>query len=326
MEVSENTPIEISLDKADNNYIVTIEATDKSKDDSKTIKYETTFTLDEISKEKEADIEDSNTSEEAIETEITDSENAVDDGIEDDIMESFKKTIRENTLLKKECARLKKEADTDGVAKLKEELARYKYAFKRTSIIASEKQKLEQEMLSLKEDLAVKNSTIKTLSGASKLIAEDKSLTESLNKTKLVLESTKTQLAQEKDNSEALNKKLQEQMEVNKKAVKIANTYKAKYLESLEKYIVSKAKMLAIKPVDIKNRLPEKYSIDDIEKTCDQILTESINIARLPFTQDKNIAAKSKTAVNFKESKSINNSSTYGYEIDDSLLELAGLK
>lgn len=315
-KIDENSPLEISLEKTDSEYIITISAAD----DKNATKFETAFSINEIDTDTDSNINnsDANTSEDAVlDTENTEISTEVDDSDDTDVLESLKKTIRENDSLKKHCAELEaKQADIDNSATLKEELEKYKRAFKRTSIIASEKKAIEEQVASLKEQLSQKDRQITSLKTK---VTQINQLNESLDtSSKDNLNKVKKELEGALNKAEETNKKLQEQMEQNKKVLNVAKSYKAKYLESLEKYIISKSKMLALRPSELKNRLPENYSIEDIDKVCNEILSESINISRLPF------AHGTKNKVTIKEAKSV--ISKEGYEIDDSLLELAGLK
>ena len=84
--------------------------------------------------------------------------------------------------------------------------------------------------------------------------------------------------------------------------------------------------MLGVQPSEITSRLNENYSLADVDAVCDQILDSTVNFGRLPF------GGRTKTSARIAESVSrtaVAGSKTdpeYGYEIDDSLLELAGLK
>ena len=80
--------------------------------------------------------------------------------------------------------------------------------------------------------------------------------------------------------------------------------------------------MLGVAPSEITSRLNENYTLADVDAVCDQILESTVNFSRLPFS------GRTKTSVCIAESVSrkVNTSPEYGYEIDDDLLELAGLK
>ena len=82
--------------------------------------------------------------------------------------------------------------------------------------------------------------------------------------------------------------------------------------------------MLGVRPADITSKLNESYTIADVNKICDTILTEGISTARLPY----GINGGSRIAINESKTNKVPTRSNPddGYDIDDSLLELAGLK
>ena len=80
--------------------------------------------------------------------------------------------------------------------------------------------------------------------------------------------------------------------------------------------------MLGVNPSEITSRLNENYTLADVDAVCDQILGSTVNFGRLPFS------GRTKTSARIMESvsKPVRTSPEYGYEVDDALLELAGLK
>jgi hypothetical protein len=67
--------------------------------------------------------------------------------------------------------------------------------------------------------------------------------------------------------------------------------------------------------------LPKGHGrIADIDKVCETILSESVSLNTLPYGFDRN------SRIKITESKSNKVNPANGYEIDDDLLELAGLK
>jgi hypothetical protein len=126
--------------------------------------------------------------------------------------------------------------------------------------------------------------------------------------------------------SEALEAKLEGQTKVYTEKLEertnLAKAYKSRFIETLTKYVESKANMLGVAPSEITSRLNENYTLKDVDAVCDQILDSTANFSRLPFS------GRSKTSARITESvsKSVRKEPQYGYEIDDDLLELAGLK
>ena len=80
--------------------------------------------------------------------------------------------------------------------------------------------------------------------------------------------------------------------------------------------------MLGVVPQEIKNKLPENYSFEDIDKVCEELSDYKLNLSKLPINLSSN------TKIKVKESKEsigpmVQNDAD---ELDESLLILAGLK
>ena len=84
--------------------------------------------------------------------------------------------------------------------------------------------------------------------------------------------------------------------------------------------VANKAKMLGVRPHDITSKLAESYSLDDIDNVCNDLLEES----RPQFGL---VGGNPRVRVNesVKSEKKVIDPDN-GYEIDDDLLILAGLK
>ena len=50
--------------------------------------------------------------------------------------------------------------------------------------------------------------------------------------------------------------------------------------------------MLGVKKEQIINRLPEQFELKDIDKACDELMTEEVNMRRLPFKVDNKAVVK----------------------------------
>ncbi len=243
---------------------------------------------------------------------------AGNDGI-DAVVENFKDVVRQKDVLESEVKQLKSEkavGDAE-VKKLKEELDRYRLAFARTSELATNAKKYESEVKSLTEQLAAKDSQIK---GLQKVQVSTTKLTESRDanvaKVKVLTEQLETVKAQKANAEAELTKQLTEAKKLAKTRLDIAKNYKAKCEAVFEGYINSKASMLGVRPAEIKARLTENVSIEEIDKVCDSLLTESVSINRLPY----GLTASSRVKVNpGKQAKSTTDPDD-GYEVDASLL------
>jgi hypothetical protein len=80
--------------------------------------------------------------------------------------------------------------------------------------------------------------------------------------------------------------------------------------------------MLGVKSIDITNRLNESYTFADIDAVCEDLLTANTNISRLPISSGR-VTTRINESAKPKKTAPVNE---WSYEVDDTLLELAGLK
>ena len=279
--------------------------------------------------EENSDDADSNIETETEETpvepieEVDETEDSAEDNGEEEVIESLKEMVRQKEALENEISDLRK-AKSVGDAKeqeLQEKLNRYRTAFKNTSAEAAKVPELQAQVKELTEQLAQSSAQIKTL-------------TEKVNKAQQLKESIEGNKANERrlneevsrltEKSKTLEAKLEGQTKVYTEKLnertELAKAYKARFIETLTKYVESKANMLGVKPSEITSRLNENYTLKDVDAVCDQILESTINFSRLPF------GGRTKTSVRITES--VNKATSGAYDEDDlsDLYELAGLK
>lgn len=273
----------------------------------------------------EVDVEVSSEEEPVSEEEVEESEEAVDNG-DEEVFESLKEMVRQKDLLESEIRDLKNQKTVSDaeVKGLKEEVEKYKSGFMRVSELASKSTKLDKEVKSLKEQLESKDSKINDLQAK---IEKQTRLTESVNANETKVKALTEKLVAIQTETENNEKALKEQVEVNKKAAQknanVARAYKSKYEAVLERYVASKANMLGVRSTDITSRLAESYTLDDIDQVCEDLLNMGRPAFGLGLGQPKVKINESKN-----QTKVVNKSldSNNGYEIDDDLLILAGLK
>ena len=245
------------------------------------------------------------------------------DAGEDEVIESLKEAVRQKDLLESEVRDLKNQKTVSDaeVKGLKEELEKYKGGFMRVSELASKSTTLEKEKKALTEQLNLKNAEIKDLKSK---VENHISLTESAKAEKVKVNELTKKLAKVQAEAEETEKSLTEALEASRKKAqdrtKLAKSYKAKYDAVVERYIANKAKMLGVRPQDITSKLAESYSLDDIDNVCNDLLEES----RPQFGL---VGGNPRVRVNesVKTEKKVIDPDN-GYEIDDDLLILAGLK
>ena len=245
------------------------------------------------------------------------------DAGEDEVIESLKEAVRQKDLLENEVRDLKNQKTVSDaeVQGLKEELEKYKGGFMRVSELASKSTTLEKEKKALTEQLNLKNAEIKDLKSK---VENHISLTESAKAEKVKVTELTEKLAKVQAEAEETEKSLTEALETSRKKAQdrtnLAKSYKAKYDAVVERYIANKAKMLGVRPHDITSKLAESYSLDDIDNVCNDLLEES----RPQFGL---VGGNPRVRVNesVKSEKKVIDPDN-GYEIDDDLLILAGLK
>lgn len=276
----------------------------------------------ELPEEEEVNSEDETTE---VEPEV-EPEEAEDNG-DDEIIESLKEVIRQKDALEKEVKSLRNEK-TVGDAKekeLQEELAKYKAAFARTSELAAKATKFESQVKKLTEQLTQKDVQIQELNckaeNAKKL---NESIDEDAKKVRVLTEKLATMQKESEELESNLNGQIAQRDKTIAERTAVAKKYKNKFLEAVNKYVESKASMLGVRPIDITSRLGESYTLADIDKVCDDFLDSTVNISRLPFSGMSKTRARISESVN--KPTQVNKGPEYGYDIDDSLLELAGLK
>lgn len=281
--------------------------------------------------EEDSDSADSNietdVEESPVETieEVEDDEDSADDDGDVEVIESLKEMVRQKEALENEVNLLRK-AKTVGdaeVKELQEKLNRYRTAFRNTSAEAAKVPELQTQVQKLTEQLAQSNKTINTLT---EQVNKAKQLKESIEGSKTKERSLTEEVSRLTKHSKTLEAKLEGQSKVYTEKLNertnLAKAYKTRYVETLTKYIESKASMLGVAPSEITSRLNESYTLADIDTVCNQILNNAVPFSRLPFS------GRAKTSARIAESVSrpARKDPEYGYDIDDSLYELAGLK
>ena len=280
---------------------------------------------EESSDDTDSNIEQETEDETPVETieQVDDTEESAEDNGDEEVIESLKEMVRQKEALETEVSDLRK-AKSVGDAKeqeLQEKLQRYRTAFKTTSAEAAKVPELEAKVKELTEKLTQSQNTVKTLTEkvnkAQQLKesiegnkANERRLTEEVSK---LTEKSKTLEAKLEGQTKVYTEKLQERTD-------LAKAYKARYIETLNKYVKSKADMLGVAPSEITSRLNESYTLKDVDAVCDKILDSTVNFSRLP------ISGRTKTSARISESISKHRNSSYDDDDLSDLYELAGLK
>jgi hypothetical protein len=230
------------------------------------------------------------------------------------------------------------------VGKVNEELGRYKDATARLSTVVAEKKTLQNTVSTLEEQLKKKEDAIvaqkqrisslveatRKNTGSSQSLTESVSkkdgeiakLNESLTKQKSEYESQIAKLTESvsslKTNSESKEKEVGKKIE---RLETLKESYKKLANETMTHYIESKAQMLGVSVNEIKTRLPESYTVEDVDSICEELQSYELNISKLPFSVDRKVKVKVRESTN--ESLLVNKN--VDDDVDSSLLTLAGI-
>ena len=244
--------------------------------------------------------------------ETTISNMAVTDNEADGLLKQLQETLKSKVKLEKQLQELQERlAVSDAkVKKLEEDCSKYKQSTISLSKQVLSNKDLKKENEQLKEQLETKDKFVKALSSKittlnetiSKSNSSSKSLNESLSSkdrevTKL-RESLMSEKKSHKEEVDGLNSKitdikkdyetkLQESNSKFTKATKLIEKYKNYVEATVDRYIESKALVLGITPNEIKNRLNESYTLDDVDRICDDLQDYNLRISKLPFNVSK---------------------------------------
>lgn len=237
-------------------------------------------------------------------------------------------------------------------AELKESISKYKFAIQSLTEAAKKVSPLENQISTLSAQLSEKdnqinsqNSLIKELKESRvKASTQSKSLNEAISnkdaqigglrkQIKILNEDIERVKSENIKTKETLNENIEElkkdsaikHSEYSRKLTK-ANQLVEKYRkianEAINKYIESQATKLGVSKNEIKNRLSEGFSFEDIDMVCEELQNYKLNISKLPFDISKTKNIKMKVTESKEPIKPANR---FDDELDEQLKTLAGL-
>ena len=166
----------------------------------------------------------------------------------------------------------------------------------------------EEETNSLNESLKNNESEIQRLT--EKLDSERKNFDSKVQSLKESLEDSKQDLAIK---TKEFNKKLAT-------ANKLVERYKRVAYDSVDRYIESKAKIMGISESDIRNKLSDKFTLNDVDRVCEDLEKYNLDMESLPFSVNKNSTVSVKLP---KSNNPYSPNSGYNDVIDEQLVYLA---
>ena len=284
--------------------------------------------------------------------EVKENDKADNDGLE--LVQELQEALKKNRELEKQVASLHeklsvsytKEADLrDTITKYKSSIVSLTESSKKSKILESKISELTETVSSKEETIKQQQATIERLNESRKTMSsKSKSLNESLaskdakissleEQVHSLNESIKTINAQNNKAKETLTENIEElkkdsaikHSEYTKKLTKanqLVERYKKFANESVTRYIDSQAKRLGVSASEIKNKLSEGFSFEDIDRVCEELQDYKINISKLPFDISKTKNVRMKVTESVEPIKPANR---FSDEIDDQLKSLAGL-
>lgn len=284
--------------------------------------------------------------------EVEEDVKADNDGVE--LVRELQEALKKNRNLETQLTALQEKLSVSYTkeADLRDDVSKYKTAIKSLTESVKKTQVLEQRIGKLSADIESKDETLrkqqetinrltenrKSMSQKSRalnesVMAKDATITSLENKIKSLNENLKQSNAQALKTKETLTENIEElkkdsaikHSEYAKKisrANQLVERYKKVANESIDKYIESQAVRLGVTKNEIKNRLSEGFSFEDIDMVCEELQAYKLNISKLPFDISKTKNVRMKVTESVEPMKPANR---FSDEIDDQLRSLAGL-
>jgi chromosome segregation ATPase len=291
-------------------------------------------------------------SDESIDSESKMKNKADNDGLQ--VVKDLQEALKREKELKQTIAGLQEKLSVSNAkeTKLKEELEKYKGAVITLSDTSKKQKELQSQINALNEQLKQRDEQLTAQSNKSRALVEgrreeirkSRDLNEKLSQRDEQIVELKSQLRESVKQKESLEKSLNEELEqanakidqikaeadVKKneiasklsKATSLAEKYQKMAYNAVERYIDTRANMLGVTSNEIKNRLSESYTFDDIDRVCEDLQEYQLNISALPFDVSK---SKSKKVVVKESKETIGLMNNADDTVDEDLLRLAKL-
>ena len=249
---------------------------------------------------------------------------ADDTGADQDVelLEQLQKALKDNKSLKEELRKLQadKAVGNSKVTRLNEELEQFKNIAALAGKKALSLKDYSSENAKLNEKL---NALNESLSKANEEIIESRSLKDKVQESLDIKTKENDELKEKLEQTTKSSKLVEDKYQ---KSIKLIEKYKKLAHEIANRYIDSKALALGVTSNEIKNRLNESYTLDDVDKVCEDLEEYSINISKLPFQVDKPTSVRARLREDRSKDPLKNIDSEYDDTVDDYLLDLAGLR
>lgn len=272
------------------------------------------------------------------------------DNAGEDLLKSLQEALKENAALTKRVTKLQEKLSVCYAKDVKNEVVvtKLKNAVVKLSENAKKYSAVKNQLVSMKEQLETKDDEVielknlneslnkrfeklrtscktlnnnidtkdeKIVSLTEELGKSKKQVNEAMSKDKKEVISLKEELNELRRDSQAKNTQYKNNL---KKADKLVEKYRKSSEEAVKRYIENKASQLGVSDVEIKNKLKESYSFDDIDKVCDELRNYKMNMSKLPF----NFGVTDGSRIVMTESKKTKRYENPDDVLDEDLLKL----
>ena len=283
--------------------------------------------------EAEENIENSD-EEDSEQKEETEEDKAVDEGL-DSIVNSLQEALSKNSDLENTVRILQEKlAVSDAkVNEINEECNRLKNSISRMSDLVKTRATLKENVSTLEKSLNEKEALIneqkvkiaKLVESKKETVRSSNELNENLTNLKTSYEKQIQTLNEQISSSKTENEKQISTLTENlNKANSLKESYKKLANKTVNKYIEVKANIIGQTPADIKRKLGESYTLEDVDQVCEDLKAYSLNVSKLPFEVTKKVGVRVTESTNTRMmNNTTKKSAIYDDEVSDTLIKLA---
>ena len=283
--------------------------------------------------EAEENIENSD-EEDSEQKEETEEDKAVDEGL-DSIVNSLQEALSKNSDLENTVRILQEKlAVSDAkVNEINEECSRLKNSMSRMSDLVKTRATLKENVSTLEKSLNEKEALIneqkvkiaKLVESKKETVRSSNELNENLTNLKTSYEKQIQTLNEQISSSKTESKKQISTLTENlNKANSLKESYKKLANKTVNKYIEVKANIIGQTPADIKRKLGESYTLEDVDQVCEDLKAYSLNVSKLPFEVTKKVGVRVTESTNTRMmNNTTKKSAIYDDEVSDTLIKLA---
>lgn len=335
-DAEEKSDEEIFLDFLANNFdedqvkevakILDIEIVDDEGNPIEEKPEENSEETEEKTAESDEDSEDINSDEKDANEDTENDEKAVAEGFAK-LVSNLKEALKVRSDLEAELKTLQEKLAVSE-AKVNSSEAnntKLKEAVIRLSAVTKSNKDLKEKTSELDEALKSREDTISKLTEkleqTEKSIQSQKQLNENLDSQKSKIAETTKALNEQVTINQKQKAEMQKLTEQISKQTSLKESYKKLANKAVNKYIDVKAETLGLTSQEIKRKLGESYTMEDVDQVCEDLKKYYFDVSNLPFQANRKIGVR----VNENASKKLpqNTSTNSDDEVDDLLMKMA---